>query len=80
MKTMQAQIEKKPSLAEIPRAQRRVLTKILADFGQRFDRNEAMARAYLSGRFTMAAIAAHFGVHYTTVSRLVREYENAAKS
>jgi putative transposase len=39
------------------------------------DRNEAIARAYLSGQHTMAAIAAHFGVHYTTVSRLVKAYE-----
>jgi hypothetical protein len=80
VKMMQAQIEIKPSLDEIPRAQWRTLTQTLADFEQRFDRNEAMARAYLSGQFTMAAIAAHFGVHYTTVSRLVREYEHAAKS
>ncbi|MDD4964035.1 MAG: helix-turn-helix domain-containing protein [Gallionella sp.] len=36
-----------------------------------------MAFAYLSGQHTMTAIAAHFGVHYTTVSRAVRKYENA---
>ena len=80
VKKMQAQIKMKPSPGEIPRAQRRALTKTLADFEQRFDRNEAMARAYLSGQFTLAVVAAHFGVHFTTVSRLVREYENAAKS
>ena len=80
VKRMQAQIKMKPSPGEIPRAQRRALTKTLADFEQRFDRNEAMARAYLSGQFTLAVIAAHFGVHFTTVSRLVREYEHAAKS
>lgn len=44
---------------------------------RRYDRNEAIARAYLSGRHTMAAIAEHFEVHYTTVSRLVRAYEEA---
>ena len=38
-------------------------------------RNEAIARAYLSGQHTMSAVAAHFGVHYTTVSRLVKAYE-----
>ena len=31
--------------------------------------------AYLSWQHTMSAIAAHFGVHYTTVSRLVKAYE-----
>lgn len=75
VKKMQSYIEKQPSLAEIPRAQRRALTKPLAHFQQRYDRNEAIARAYLSGQHTMAAIAEHFGVHYTTVSRLVRVYE-----
>jgi putative transposase len=79
VKKMQTQIEKKPALDEIPRAQRRVLAQPLADFERRYDRNEAIARAYLSGQHTMAAIAGHFGVHYTTVSRLVREYEDSAK-
>ncbi|WP_349304040.1 helix-turn-helix domain-containing protein [Pseudoalteromonas phenolica] len=31
----------------------------------------AMASAYLDGRYTMAEIAAEFGVHYSTVSRAV---------
>jgi transposase len=50
---------------------------VLAEFEQRYPRNEAMARAYLSGQHTMQAIAEHFGVHYSTVSRMVRGYENA---
>ncbi len=39
------------------------------------DRDEAMARAYLSGAYTMAQIGQHFGVHYMTVSRAVRRFE-----
>jgi transposase-like protein len=74
---MQAQIEKKPTLGEIPRAQRRALSQALPDFERRYERNEAIARAYLSGQHTMAAIAQHFGVHYTTVSRLVSAYEES---
>jgi putative transposase len=35
----------------------------------------AMAVAYLSGRFTLNEIARQFGVHYSTVSRAVKEYE-----
>jgi putative transposase len=77
VKKMQAQIEKRPSLDEIPRAQRRMLTQSLAEFEQRYERNEAMARAYMSGQHTMAAIAEHFGVHYSTVSRMVAIYEDA---
>lgn len=79
VKRMQAQIENKPALDEIPRAQRRALTQALSDFERRYERNEAIARAYLSGQHTMAAIAQHFGVHYTTVSRLVRAYEDSAR-
>ncbi|MHB1077562.1 REP-associated tyrosine transposase [Thiobacillus sp.] len=77
VKKMQTQIEKRPSLNEIPRAQRRRLTQPLTEFEQRYERNEAMARAYTSGQHTMAAIAAHFGVHYSTVSRAVASYEYA---
>ena len=75
VRNMQTLIEKKPALDEIPRAQRRALTQSLADFERRHERNEAIPRAYLSGQHTMAAIATHFGVHYTTVNRLVKRYE-----
>ena len=53
--------------------QRRV-DQLLAHYEEshRHPRNEAIARAYLSGRHTMAEIAKHFGIHYTTVSRLLR--------
>jgi putative transposase len=73
---MQALIEQKPTLDEIPRAQRRIITQPLTEFEQRHPRNEAMARAYLSGQHSMAAIARHFGVHYTTVSRAVKMHED----
>ena len=77
VKKMQAQIDKSPTLDEIPRIQRRALTQPLADFERRYARNEAMARAYLSGQHTMAEIAGHFGVHYATVSRRVRSFEDS---
>lgn len=76
VKKMQGQIEQKPALDEIPRAQRRALTQALADFERHYARKEAMARAYLSGQHTMLAIAEYFGVHYSTVSRMVKTYEN----
>jgi hypothetical protein len=57
VKTMQAKIENTPALDKIPRAQRRGVTQPLADFEKRYGRKEAMARAYLSGQHTMAAIA-----------------------
>ena len=57
---MQALIDRRPAQTEIPRAQRRALTRALSEFAQQHDRNEAIALAYLSGQHTMAAIAAHF--------------------
>jgi len=77
VKKMQAEIEKRPALDEIPRTQRRTFTQALADLERCYPRNEAMARAYLSGQHTMLAIAEHFRVHYSTVSRMVRACENA---
>jgi len=80
VKNMQAQIEKKASLDEIPRAQRRAITQPLDDFEKQYERNEAMARAYLSGQHTMASIARHFGVHYATVSRAVNAFKSISES
>jgi len=34
-----------------------------------------MARAYFSGAYTMAEISVHFGVHYITVSRAIKRFE-----
>lgn len=79
VRKMQSLVDKKPALTEIPRAQRRALTRALSDFAGEHPRNDAIALAYLSGRHTMAAIAEYFGVHYTTVSRLVKAYEAAQK-
>ena len=75
---MQSLIEDKSSLDEIPRAQKRALPKPLSHFEARYPRNEAMARAYLSGQHSMLSIAQHFGVHYSTVSRVVKNHERQA--
>lgn len=34
-----------------------------------------MATAYASGLYTMKTIAAYFGVHYSTVSRAIKDTE-----
>jgi putative transposase len=63
-------------LREVPRAQRRPLARPLSDYASLYpERREAMARAFLSGVYTMQEIADHFGVHYSTVSRAVRWFE-----
>ncbi len=64
------------SLAEIPKAQWQAPPPPLERFAaEAASRDEAMARAYLSGAYSQGSIAAHFGVHYSTVSRAVRRFE-----
>lgn len=59
---------------EIPLVQRRPTGRPLAVYAAAHGRHEAMARAYESGDYTMQQIASHFGVHYATVSRAVRQH------
>ena len=74
---MQAHIKDEGILDEIPQIQRRVPQKSLPDFAsEHADRRQAMAVAYLSGVYTMKTIGAYFAVHYSTVSRAVREAEH----
>lgn len=66
------------TLTEIPRSQKKILMLELREYeGNLSDRREAMARAYIDGVFTMVEVATHFGVHYKTVSRAVRNFEAA---
>jgi len=70
------QTKKPEALREMSKAHRRSVALSLDECRMRHpDRNEAMARAYLSGAYTMAQIGQHFGVHYMTVSRAVRKFE-----
>jgi REP element-mobilizing transposase RayT len=62
--------------SEIPRAQRRAPAKALAHYGRAADPKDGMRRAYASGHYTLAQIAQHFGVHYSTVSRAVGRRKN----
>lgn len=62
-------------LSEIPKTQRRSISGDLALYRANYQRDEAMARAYLSGAFTMKEIGDFFGLHYMTVSRAVQKYE-----
>ena len=63
---------------EIPRIQRRPLAKPLMHYQTNYadDPRTGMVQAYLTGDYAMKAIAEAFGVHYATVSRAVKAYEN----
>jgi len=67
------------SLAEFPKAQWQAPPPPLERFAaEAASRDEAMARAYLSGGYSQGRIARHFAVHYSTVSRAVRRFEQEA--
>ena len=71
-------IEKPETLREVSKAHKRSIALTLTDYQKRYaQRNEAMAKAYLSGAYTMAEVGEHFKVHYMTVSRAVRKYEDS---
>jgi REP element-mobilizing transposase RayT len=59
--------EKSP---EVPEPER--VPEALPDVpAERPARNEAIRRAFATGAFSQAAVARHFGVHYSTVSRVL---------
>jgi len=69
----QGKLRPEASLNDVNREQKRPPLEFLEDFERNYpDRKEAMALAYLSGRFSQAEIARHFGVHSSSVSRAVR--------
>ena len=61
-------------LSEIPRIQREPPPKPLEYYTRRYkNRNRAIIAAYNSGQYTLKAIGDHFGLHYTTISRILKQ-------
>lgn len=75
----EAQISSK--LAETVKIERQAVALTLSDYQARYaDRDEAMARAYLSTAFTMPEIARWFGVSTQTVSRAMATFEKGKQT
>jgi putative transposase len=73
---MQCKIMPGQSLDDIPKPQKLSPVKPLFYYEQKYsERNLAMAKAYLSGHFTLSKVGAYFGVSYATVSRAVKGVE-----
>ena len=61
---------------QIPKAHRRPAAPALAQIEKRAaDRNSAMIQAHATGAYSYQQIAEHFGVHFTTVGKVVRRGE-----
>ena len=65
----------KNKLSEIPKKQKRTPARSLMFFEETYvPRDEAMARAYLTGAYSMKKMGDYFNVHYVTISRAVKKY------
>jgi REP element-mobilizing transposase RayT len=73
------QAQGKTAHTEISRAQRRAAAPALSHFIKQPERNRAMAQAYATGCYSLKEIGEAFGLHYATVSRLVRAAEMASE-
>jgi REP element-mobilizing transposase RayT len=71
---MQGRVQKQQRQdVQIPLAQRRAPAPTLRSIEKaETDRNAAMVRAHATGAYSYQQIAEHFGVHFTTVGRVVR--------
>lgn len=70
---MKTRIDEGDDLTEVPRAQRRAPARKLEHYAAKApDRYEAMLAAWRSEDHTQQAIARHFGLHYSTVSRILK--------
>lgn len=72
--TVQASLPNQTENREIPRVQRRPPAKPLTHYAdEHSERNDAIRAAFATGDYTLAQIAEYFSVHYSTVSRIVRQ-------
>lgn len=70
---MQARLESGKDDVQIPLAQRRPPPPSLAEIEKRISgRNEAIVAAYATGGYSYQQLADYFGVHFTTVGKIVR--------
>ncbi len=74
VRDMQCMMAQDVDLQEIPKLQRRGIPKPLESYRQPgLSNREMIAAAYRSGGYTLREIADHFGIHYSTVSRIVNK-------
>lgn len=73
---MQAKVAADIDLSEIPSSQRRKMAQPIHDyFEQASTRNDGIYSAYRSGGYSMKAISDTLGLHYSTVSKIIKFYE-----
>ena len=62
------------NIPEVPKRQKRSVPKKLHEYEAcAASRNEAIDLAYRSGGYTLVAIGKYYGLHYSTVSRIIHK-------
>jgi len=71
---MQGHLEPDRNLSEVPVGQKRRVAPPLKEYERvSGGRDEAIVAACVRGGYTMKEIGEHFGLHYSRISRLVRD-------
>jgi putative transposase len=71
---MQAKCEGLSETVGVPKAQQRPPAKPLEDLAARYeDRNQAIVAAYATGEYSYQQIADFFGLHFTTIGKILRK-------
>lgn len=77
VENVQAHIDREKDLSEIPASQRKPVARSLEYYEQHNPtRNHAIIEAYRSGGYTLKQIGGYFGLHYSTVSGIVRNHKS----
>lgn len=73
---MQRKVQADRRLSEVPKTQRRTVARPLSWYFQTHrDRDSAVFEAFRSGAYSMREIGDHLGLHYSTISRIIRRNE-----
>lgn len=74
---IQQHIDGDKELDEIPYSQRRPVARKLEEYRSKHNqRNEAIVEAYRSGGYTLKEIGVYFGLHYSTVSGIIKNHKS----
>ncbi|SDB55897.1 REP element-mobilizing transposase RayT [Desulfonatronum thiosulfatophilum] len=77
-------LREKAVFTEIPRVQRFALRPslevLLPERQSKPSRNKAIAAAHIDHGYSQQSIAAHLGLHYATVSRIIKKERNTSKN
>lgn len=74
VENIQSKLNTNQELSEIPRAQRRKIPRPLDYYSNKNkNRNQGIVAAYQSGGYSMKEVGEHFGVHYSSVSKIIKQ-------